>query len=34
MDKCKPAETPIALDTKLTKNDDGPAVNATLYKKW
>ena len=30
MDKCKPAETPIALGTKLTKNDDGPAVNATL----
>ena len=33
MDKCKPAETPIALGTKLTKNDDGPAVNATLYKQ-
>ena len=32
MDKCKPAETPIALGTKLTKNDDGPTVNATLYK--
>ena len=33
MDKCKPAETPIALGTKLTKNDDGPVVNATLYKQ-
>ena len=32
MDKCKPAKTPNALGTKLTKNDDGPAVNATLYK--
>ena len=33
MDKCKPTETPIALGTKLTKNDDGPTVNATLYKR-
>ena len=33
MDKCKLAETPIALGTKLTKNDDGPTVNATLYKR-
>ena len=33
MDKCKPAETPIALGTKLTKNDGGPIVNATLYKR-
>ena len=33
MDKCKPVETPISLGTKLTKNDDGPAVNATLYKR-
>ena len=33
MDKCKPAETPIALGTKLTKNDDRPAVNSTLYKQ-
>ena len=32
VDKCKPTETPIALGTKLTKNDDGPTVNATLYK--
>ena len=33
MDKCKPAETPISLGTKLTKNDDRPTVNATLYKR-
>ena len=33
MDKCKPAETPIALGTKLTKNSDEPAVNNTLYKQ-
>ena len=33
MDKCKPTETPIALGTNLTKNDDGPTVNATLYKQ-
>ena len=30
MDKCKPAETPIALGIKLTKNDDGPTMNSTL----
>ena len=34
MDKCKPVETPIAPRTKLTKNDDGPAIKATLYKQW
>ena len=33
MDKCKPAKTPIALGTKLTKNDDEPVVNNTLYKQ-
>ena len=33
MDKCKPTETPIALGTKLTKNDDGPVGNVTLYKR-
>ena len=32
MDKCKPTETSIALWTKLTKNDDGLAINDTLYK--
>ena len=33
MDKCKPAETPIALGTKLTKNGDELAENNTLYKQ-
>ena len=33
MDKCKPAETPIALGTKLTKNGDEPTVKNTLYKQ-
>jgi hypothetical protein len=33
MDKCKPVETPIATGTKLSKNDEGPAVNSTLYKR-
>ena len=33
MDKCKWAETPIDLGTKLTKNDDGPKIDATLYKR-
>ena len=33
MDKCKPTETPIPLGTKLTKNDDEPIVNNTLYKQ-
>ena len=33
MDKCKPGETPIALGTKLTKNDDKPTINNTLYKQ-
>ena len=33
MDKCKPTKTPISLGTKLTKNDDGPPVKSTLYKR-
>ena len=33
MDKCKPTENPIALGTKLTKNDDQPSINDTLYKQ-
>ena len=33
MDKCKQAETPIALSTKLTKNGDEPTINNTLYKQ-
>ena len=33
MDKWKPSKTPISLGTKLTKDDDGPTVNSTLYKR-
>jgi hypothetical protein len=33
MDKCKLAETPIALGTKLSKQDEGPIVDLTLYKR-
>ena len=33
MDKCKGAETPIALRTKLTKNGDELAVNNTIHKQ-
>ena len=33
MDKCKPIETHITLGTNLTKNDDGPIINYTLYKR-
>ena len=33
MDKCKPTDTPVALETKLTNNDDGPTVNSTFYKR-
>ena len=33
IDKCKPIEPPIALGTKLTKNDDGSTINSTLYKR-
>ena len=32
MDKPKPTDTPISRGTKLTKIDDEPTVNATLYK--
>ena len=32
MDKCKLADTPIALGKKLTKNDDGQTINYTVYK--
>jgi hypothetical protein len=32
MEECKPAETPIALGTKLTRKDEGPTVDPTLYK--
>jgi hypothetical protein len=33
MEKCKPADTPIALGTKLRKEDVGSTVNSTLYKQ-
>ena len=33
MDKCRPTESPISLGTKLTKNDNGRALNSTLYKQ-
>jgi len=33
MDKCKAAETSITGGTKLSKKDNGPAVDSTLYKQ-
>ena len=33
MEKCKPTNTPIALGTKLRKEDLGSLVNSTLYKQ-
>jgi len=30
MDKCRAAETPIAAGTKLSKQDNGPAMDSTL----
>jgi hypothetical protein len=32
MKECNPAETPIPLGTKLSKKDEGPTVDPTLYK--
>jgi hypothetical protein len=32
MEECNPTETPIPLDTKLSKKDEGPIVDPTLYK--
>jgi hypothetical protein len=32
MEGCNPAETPIPLGTKLSKDDEGPTVDSTLYK--
>jgi hypothetical protein len=32
MEKCNPAETPIPLGTKLSKKDEGPTMDSTLYK--
>jgi hypothetical protein len=31
MEECNPAETPIPLGTKLSKKDEGPTVDPTLY---
>jgi hypothetical protein len=33
MEKCKPADTPIALGTKLSKEDLGSVISSTLYKQ-
>ena len=33
MEDCNPAETPIPLGTKLRKQDEGPTVDSTLYKR-
>jgi hypothetical protein len=32
LEECNPAETPIPLGTKLSKKDEGPTVDPTLYK--
>jgi hypothetical protein len=32
MEDCNPTETPIPLGTKLSKQDEGPTVDSTLYK--
>ena len=31
MEKCKPVDTPIEVDTNLSKDDVGTAINLTLY---
>jgi hypothetical protein len=33
MEKCKPVDTPIALGTKLSKEDLGSVISSTLYKQ-
>ena len=33
MDSHKLANKPITIDTKLSKQDEGPTINSTLYKK-
>ena len=33
MEKCKPTNTPIATGTKLSKEDKGPIIDPSLYKK-
>jgi hypothetical protein len=32
MEECNPIETPIPLGTKVSKKDEGPIVDSTLYK--
>jgi hypothetical protein len=32
MEECNPVETPIPLGTKLSKKDEGPTMDSTLYK--
>jgi hypothetical protein len=32
MEDCNPVETPIPLGTKLSKQDEGPTMDSTLYK--
>jgi hypothetical protein len=32
MEDCNPSETPIPLGTKLSKQDEGPTMDSTLYK--
>jgi hypothetical protein len=32
MEDCNPTETPIPLGTKLSKQDEGPTIDSTLYK--
>jgi hypothetical protein len=32
MEDCNPTESPIPLGTKLSKQDEGPTVDSTLYK--
>ena len=33
MEKCNPVVTPIAIGTKISKNDQGSNMDPTLYKK-
>jgi len=32
MESCKPTPTPVAIVTKLSKDDEGSYVNPTLFK--
>jgi len=33
MDKSKASKTPITIGTKMSKHDNGPVVDSTLYKR-